>query len=86
MLLGNLKAAYLQDHYPQQTLLQNINIRHAVESTSPGIRSCQTVHECQNTSSASSLCCASTALRDVPESRKVLSRWEPQPAEDVISL
>ncbi len=84
---GNLKAAYLQGHYSQQTLLQKMNIRHAVESTSANIRCCQTFHEYQNMWCAScSLCCASTALRDVPESRKVLSRWEPQSAEDVTSL
>jgi len=48
MLLGNLKAAYLQGHHPQQALLQNVNIKHAVESTSANIRSCQIFHEYQN--------------------------------------
>jgi len=86
MLLGNLKAAYLHGHYPQQTLLQIIDIRHAVESTSANIRSCQVFLEYQNMRCASGLCCASTAPRDVPESRKVLSRREPQPAEDMIAL
>ena len=87
MLFGSHKTAYLQGHYPQQTLLQKIDIRHAVESTSAKTRCCQTFHDNWNMWCAScSLCCASTAPRDVPKSRKVLCRWKPQSAEDVIYL